>query len=50
MCVCVCVCRKTDNKDPSGRNDLLTGQHYSKSSIVNLKLLISPLMVLMMVQ
>ena len=22
MCVCVCVCRKTDNNDPNGRNDL----------------------------
>ena len=33
--VCVCVCRKPDNNDPSGRNDLLTGQHYSVSVLLN---------------
>ena len=31
----VCVCRKTDNNDPRGRNDLLTGQHYSVSVLLN---------------
>ena len=29
------ICRKTDNNDPSGRNDLLTGQHYSVSVLLN---------------
>ena len=31
----MCVCRKTDNNDPSGRNDLLTGRHYSVSVLLN---------------
>ena len=37
MCVCVCVCvsRKTDNIDPSGRNDLLRGRHNSVSVLLN---------------
>ena len=29
------ICRKTDNNDPSGRNDLLTGWHYSVSVLLN---------------
>ena len=29
------ICRKTDKNDPSGRNDLLTGQHYSVSVLLN---------------
>ena len=31
----VCVCRKTDNNDSSGRNDLLRGQHYSFLVLLN---------------
>ena len=29
------ICRKTGNNDPSGRNDLLTGRHYSVSVLLN---------------
>ena len=29
------ICRKTDNNDPKGRNDLLTGQHNSVSVLLN---------------
>ena len=29
------ICRKTDNNDPSGRKDLLTGRHYSVSVLLN---------------
>ena len=35
MCVCVCVCRKTDDNNPSGRNDLSTGRHNSVSVLLN---------------
>ena len=42
-CVCVYIyiyiyifiCRKTDNNYPSGRNDLLMGQHYSVSVLLS---------------
>ena len=27
--------KKTDNNDPSGRNDLLRGRHYSVSVLLN---------------
>ena len=29
------ICRKTDNNNPSGRNDLLADQHYSVSVLLN---------------
>ena len=29
------MCRKTDNNNPSGRNDLLTARHYSVSVLLN---------------
>ena len=29
------ICRKTDNNDPSGRNDLLRDRHYSVSVLLN---------------
>ena len=41
MCVyiyiytCIYICRKTDNNDPSGRNDLLRDRHYSISLLLN---------------
>ena len=28
------ICRKTENNDPSGRNDLLRGRHYSVSILL----------------